>query len=198
MIRIATWLVVAAWLLPATATADQAPARGKFLVATEFVQGDLFAETVILLLHYNEHGAMGIVVNRPTDIEPKEILAEVDAIPDYDGAIFWGGPVEMYSLRALQRTDSPPAGLDAIVGSVHLVPIDESLEDAPRDPGRLRLFIGYAGWSPGQLDREMERGSWRVVPASDEHVFAKDPRALWKRLTPPSVHRAAVQSGHTL
>ncbi len=198
MMKIATWLVLVAWLLPAIATADQAPARGKLLVATEFVQGDMFAETVILLLHYNEHGAMGIVVNRPTDIEPEEILAEVDAIPDYDGEIFWGGPVEMYSLRALRRTDSPPTGLDAIVGSVHLVPIDETLEDAPRDPGSLRLFIGYAGWSPGQLDREMERGSWRVVPASDEHVFAQEPRALWKKLAPPSVHRAAVKSDRTL
>ncbi len=193
MNRIATWLVFGTWLLPATAPADQAPARGKLLVATEFVQGELFAETVVLLLHYNEHGAMGIVVNRPTEIDPEEILADVDAIPDYDGAIYWGGPVEMYSLRALQRTDSPPEGLDAIVGSVHLVPIDESLRRAPRDPESLRLFIGYAGWSPGQLDNEIEFGSWHIVQAAEEHVFAKDPRTLWKELSPPSVHRAAAR-----
>jgi len=188
-----TWLAFVVWLLPAAAGADQRPAKGKLLVATELVRGDVFAETVILLLHYDETGAMGIVVNRPTEVEPEELLADVDVISGYGGTLYWGGPVRMNSLRALLRSDTPPEGAQAIVDSVHQVPIDDWLKDGPTDLDNLRFFIGYAGWGAGQLDREMGVGSWHVVPASDENVFADDPRELWKRLTPPREHRAAAQ-----
>ena len=196
MKSIVTWLVLAAWLLPVTAVADR-PAKGRLLVATEVVQGEVFAKTVILLLHYDEHGAMGIVVNRPTDVELHEVLADVEVFSAYPGTLFWGGPVRMHSLRALLRTDSPPEGAEAIVGSVYQVPIDDNLKDWA-DPARLRYYIGYAGWSAGQLDRELARGSWLVVSASDDHVFSKEPRALWKRLSPPSEHRAATRTSFAL
>ncbi len=192
MKTIVTWLVFVVWLLPAAAGTDQQPAKGMLLVATELVRGEVFAEMVILLLHYDENGALGIVVNRPTDVAPKEVVADVGVFTGYGGTLYWGGPVQMNSLRALLRTDIPTKDAVAIVDSVHLVPIDDGLKNAPADLASLRLFIGYAGWGAGQLDREMDRGSWHVVPASDEHVFAKDPRALWKRLTPPRVHRAAT------
>ncbi len=192
MKKIVTWLLLAGWLLPAVAVADQQPARGKLLVATELVQGEVFARTVILLLHYDENGAMGIVVNRPTDIEPEELVDHVEAFSAYSGTLYWGGPVQMSSLRALLRTDAPPQGAEAIVGSVNLVHIDDTLMDPPADPASLRFFIGYAGWAAGQLDREMARGSWHVVPALEEHVFSEEPRELWKRLSPPREHRAAV------
>ena len=194
MNKIVTWLMFVVWLLPAAAGADQQPAKGKLLVATELVHGEVFAQTVILLLHYDEDGAMGIVVNRPTDVEPEEVVADVDAFSGYSGTLYWGGPVRMNSLRALLRTDTPPKGAEAIIDSVHQAPVDDALKDTPADQASLRFFIGYAGWAAGQLDHEMARGSWHVVPASEETVFAEDPRALWKRLTPPRVHRAAVQS----
>lgn len=198
MQTIVTWLLFAAWLLPVVSIADQRPEKGKLLVATELVGGDVFGQTVILLLHYDENGAMGIVVNRPTDIEAEELIADVDAIYSYSGTIYWGGPVRMNSLRALLRTDTPPKGAEAIVDSVHLVQIDDLLENIPPDQASLRFFIGHAGWHAGQLDREMEHGSWHVMPASDEHVFAEDPRALWKRLTPPREYRAAGGSAESM
>ena len=198
MKRIATWLAFIVWLLPTAAGADQQPAKGKLLVATELVRGDVFAQTVILLLHYDANGAMGIVVNRPTDVEPEEVVADVDAFSGYSGTLYWGGPVRMHTLRVLLRTDTSPKGAEAIVDSVHLVRIDDGLKETPADLANLRFFIGYAGWGAGQLDSEMNRGSWHVVPALDEHVFAEDPRTLWERLTPPRQHRAAVQSSHTL
>jgi putative transcriptional regulator len=156
-------------------------------VATELVHGDVFGQTVILVLHYDENGAMGIVVNRPTDIEPEELIADVDAISAYSGTLYWGGPVRMNSLRALLRTDKPPKGAEAIVDSVYLVRFDDGLKDTSAGLDSLRFFIGYAGWGAGQLDSEMDLGSWHVVPASDETVFAEEPRALWKRLTPPRI-----------
>lgn len=188
MKNIVTWLVVSALLLPA-AGAAQRPAKGKLLVSTEQVQGVVFSQTVILLLHYDATGAMGIVVNRPTDITPGEVIDDGDAFSTYSGTLYWGGPVQMYSLRALMRTDTPPPDAEAIVDSVHLVPVNDELENARADPASLRFFIGYAGWSAGQLDREMARGSWHVLPASDEIVFTEDPHALWQRLAPPPDNR---------
>lgn len=185
MKKFVTWLVCIIWLLPAMAGADQRLAKGKLLVATEMVQGELFAQTVILLLQYDRDGAMGLVVNRPTELEPEEFLADTDGISGYSGTLYWGGPVRMNSIRALLRTDTAPEAAQAIVDSVYQVPVDDSLMDAASYSSNLRLFIGYAGWGAGQLDREMALGSWHVVAASDGHVFAQDPRALWERLSPP-------------
>lgn len=193
MIRIPTWFVFVAWLLPVGAIADQVPAQGKLLIATELVQGELFEQTVVLLLHYDETGAFGLVVNRPTDVKPEELLADEDAIEGYSGTLFWGGPVQMDSLRALLLTDTPPAGAEQIIESVHLVSYEDALEGVPKDPASVRFFIGYAGWAPGQLDKEMAHGSWRVLPGSSEQVFVTEPRTLWKRLTPAQEQRAAVQ-----
>ena len=190
MPRILTWFVFAACLLPVAAGADELPARGKLLVATELVGGDIFAQTVILLLHYDETGAMGLVVNRPTEVGIDELVADDDAISAYSGLIYWGGPVQMNSLSALMNTDKAPEGAEIIIDSVYVVPVDRAVEKAPKDPSHLRLFIGFAGWAPGQLDHEMARGSWHVVPASADSVFAKDPGELWKQLAPAPEHRA--------
>lgn len=192
MLRLLTWLVGIAWLLPTAGNADNVPAQGKLLVATEVVQGEIFAKTVVLLLHYDETGAFGLVVNRPTDVKPDELLADEDAIAGYRGTLFWGGPVQMGSLRALLLTDEPPEGAEKIIESVYLVSYEDALEGVPKDPASLRFFIGYAGWAPGQLDNELARGSWRVLPASDELVFAEEPRGLWKRLAPVQEQRAAL------
>jgi putative transcriptional regulator len=192
IIRFLTSLVAVAWLLPAAVGADPGPAQGKLLVATELVQGELFADTVILLLHYDDTGAFGLVVNRPTEVKPEELLADEEGMAGYTGTLFWGGPVHMDSLRALLRTDEPPEDAEKIVESVYLVSFETALELGPADPALLRLFIGYAGWAPGQLDYELARGSWRVLPGSDDLVFADEPETLWKRLAPAEEQRAAA------
>ena len=188
-----TCLLFAVSLLPAAGRANLPPAKGRLLVATEVVGGEVFAQTVILLLHYDETGATGLVVNRPTDVLPEELLADADAIPGYDGTLYWGGPVQMHSLRALVRTDTPSGGADKIVESVYGVPFDVALQEAAMDPESVRFYIGYAGWAAGQLDHELARGSWHIQPASDEIVFAYDPELLWKRLLPAPAYRAAAE-----
>ena len=197
MSRILT-LFVFALLLPAVVSADLRPAQGRLLVATDVVHGELFAKTVVLLLHYDDTGAFGLVVNRPTDVEPGELLDDDETAKNYRGTFYWGGPVQMDSLRALMRTDDPPKDAEKIVESVYLVSIEDALEQGATDASTVRLLIGYAGWAPGQLDNEMSRGSWRVVPATDELVFADEPRGLWRQLTPAQEQRAAVQQGFGL
>jgi len=192
MIRFLASLVAIAWLLPAAVDAEPRLAQGRLLVATELVQGELFANTVILLLHYDDTGAFGLVVNRPTEVKPEELLADEEGIGGYTGTLFWGGPVHMDSLRALLRTDEPPEDAEEIIESVYLVSFEAALEQGPADPAALRLFIGYAGWAPGQLDFELARGGWRVLPGSDDLVFADQPENLWKRLAPAEEQRAAA------
>ena len=181
------------WFSPSAATAEQGLAKGSLLVANDQVVGDLFNKSVILLLHYDERGAMGIVVNRLTDVRPEDVFADSDVVADYRGTLFWGGPVQMNTVHVLVRSDSPPHGAETIVDRVHYVRSDAGLEDVPADAASLRFFLGYAGWAPGQLDAEMARGSWYVVPASDVNVFAEEPRRLWEKLIPPRNYRAAVQ-----
>jgi putative transcriptional regulator len=178
--------------MPAAAGADQQLGKGQLLVASEFVVGEIFAKTVILLLHYDDTGAMGLVVNRPTEVELAEVLADDEVVSAYSGTLYWGGPVRMSSLRALLHADTPPEDSQEVVDSVYQLPVDDALEEVAMDPASLRFFIGYAGWSAGQLDNELARGDWHVVPGSDELVFAGDPGLLWERLRPVNEYRAAA------
>ena len=195
MYRIATFLALVAWLTAATANADQQAAAGKLLVATDEVRGEIFARTLILLLHYDEAGAMGLVVNRPTDVAPTEVLDDPEAMSGYRGTLFWGGPVEMAGLRVLVRSDSPPEGAMMVVDKVHLVPFEVAMDGTPADAAILRIYIGYAGWTAGQLDYELASGSWDVRPATAELVFADDPQSIWEQLKPVREYRAAVEHG---
>ncbi|MDH4255227.1 MAG: YqgE/AlgH family protein [Gammaproteobacteria bacterium] len=191
MARILISLVLAASLLPGTVAADERPAKGKLLVATEVIHGDLFTRTVVLLLHYDASGAVGLVINRPTGVHPQELLADDEEIAAYDGTLYWGGPVDMNSVRAVLRSATPPPNAEPVVGTVYLLPYADALAEVSVGTSQLRFFIGMASWAPGQLNHELVRGSWVVVPATDERIFAQDPRLLWQRLAPHEVFRAA-------
>ena len=190
--RMLTGLVLVACVSYAVGAAE--PDKGRLLVATEVIQGDVFSQTVIVLLHYDDTGAAGLVVNRPTEVGITELFRDGDPMTGYEGTIYWGGPVEMGSLRAMLKTDEPPEGAENVIGSIYFVPLDETTKDILDEAGELRLFLGYAGWAPGQLDRELARGSWLVVPGTEERVFAKDTTGLWKKLAPRVEHRAAVDA----
>ena len=157
-------------------------------MSTEQTDGGIFAQTVILLLSYDDAGAAGLVVNRPTDVKASELFSGESPLSAYDGTIYWGGPVQMDTLLALSNTDRPPDGAEKILDSVYVVPFSEDVIAAPG----VRLFIGYTGWAAGQLDSELARGSWQLVPASGDGVFSKDPAGLWKRLLPRETYRAGL------
>jgi hypothetical protein len=104
----------------------------------------------------------------------------------------------MSSVRALLLADSPPDGAATIVDNIHLVSFDKAMAEGRFDPAGLRLFIGYAGWAPGQLDGELAIRSWEVVPASAELVFADDPGGIWQSLAPVLEYRAAIDQNERL
>ena len=185
-------LALACCVISHGVNADEDLGKGKLLVATEVVQGRAFAESVILLLKYDATGAVGLVVNRPTEALPAQALPELAGLDRYEGTLYWGGPVELFTLRALLHSDAPLDNAVLIFDRVYLAPLDENLLDGASSNANLRFFVGYAGWAPGQLEQELAFGSWHIVAATDALVFADDPGAIWRRLSTPPVRRVSV------
>ena len=185
-------LAICCFVISTSSAADEKPATGKLLVATDDVRGSSFFHTVILLLHYDESGALGLVINRPTEATPDELLPELEGIKDYEGVTYWGGPVRLATMRALHRTDSPTEDEIFVVDKVYQMPLDK-LPTGEKNQKNLRFFIGYAGWSPGQLDREILFGSWDIIQATEETVFTDDPDTIWETLSPPQSYRASAE-----
>lgn len=173
-------------------TAELMPAKGRFLVATELVRGSDFEESVILLLQYDERGAAGLIINKPTGAVPGDAMPDLAALQDYDGELYYGGPVGLNSIQALLRSASAPDPATNIVDDIYIVPINENTATGTAAAASLRFYVGYAGWGPGQLDGEIVAGSWNVVSATSESVFSNEPENLWRKLAPPETLRASL------
>jgi putative transcriptional regulator len=159
------------------------PEAGRFLVASRQVGGPVFAETIVLLVEKNDAGALGLIVNRPTSIPLSEIFPDVG--PKSAQRAYLGGPVAIGTIRALLRADRAPAAsarvTDEIFISSSAPVVHEAL--AAADAGRrVRAYLGYAGWAPGQLEDEIARGDWFVAVAEADAVFSDRPEALWDEL----------------
>lgn len=173
------------WFAPVIAAPT--PAQGMLLVASPDMRGTWFARSVILLIQHDEFGTVGLVINRPTEMAPADLLPEITGLTNLHGKLYIGGPVEGYGVMMLMRSDTPPADAEHVFADVYASGSPELLDDIlQRDDAakRLRLYAGYAGWVPGQLDAEIRRGSWIVVPADEKHVFSRDPERIWERLVP--------------
>ena len=148
----------------------------------------------MLLLNYDATGAAGLVINRPTEALPAQALPDYDGLDEYEGTLYWGGPVEVFTMRALIISDSPPDKSLQIFDGVHLAPMEESLMEGAASAESVRFYLGYSGWAPGQLERELAFGSWHITDASREVVFAGDPERVWRSLLPPPVQRVSVDA----
>jgi putative transcriptional regulator len=159
-------------------------APGKLLVAARGLPDPNFSETVILLADYNEKGAMGLVINRPTQVRVATAFPHLGLPQDYLPTLYAGGPVEPNGVLALHRSRRSRGDARGVVAGVHLLSARESLESllaARTGADRLRVYVGYAGWGPGQLERETLHGSWHVFSAEAAVVFDRDPDTLWPR-----------------
>ena len=184
MNRLPGLLAIAALMCSEAAFTGEQPAAGKLLVASEDADGSRFERTVILLLHYDEFGAQGLVINRESDAELADVFPQSEALASYKGALFWGGPVQMSTMRALLRTDDPPDDAIAVIDDVYRIAVDKPISGHEMNDAHIRFFIGYAGWSPGQLDRELRFGNWTVVTGDADVVFSADPASVWSTLRP--------------
>ncbi len=182
------FVVAAALSFPAATGADSELAQGKFLVASTRLNDPNFKWTVVLLLDYGAHGAMGLVINRPTETSLFDILPEIDALKDSEATAFVGGPVQVDRVTTLFRSgEAPDDEAHRVFADVYASRsrgLLQRLSNDAQDETSFRVYVGYAGWSPGQLDREVGRGDWHVVPADPETVFGRGSIRIWRNLIP--------------
>lgn len=160
-------------------------ARGKFLIAPRESQDPNFAGTVVLLIHYDDDGAVGLVINRPTKLPLSQLFDEVRSARKIGDVAYFGGPVELRDVLALCRSRKKPEASIRMFGDVYLLSTKAGLEKALSSkptPKTLRVYVGYTGWAPGQLEHELDLGAWRILPGDEESVFDADPAGVWPRL----------------
>ena len=158
---------------------------GRLLVATPTLEDPNFRRTVVLMLDHTEDGALGIVVNRPLDVDVSAVLPAWQPYTTAPGRLFQGGPVQLDSalgLVAVPGDGDEPVGVKRIVGSLGLIDLDTPPEIIVGGVAGLRIFAGYAGWSSGQLEGEITEGAWYVVESEPDDVFSLHPDTLWRRV----------------
>jgi putative transcriptional regulator len=138
---------------------------GKLLIASPSMP-DYFHRTVILVVEHTEEGAFGLVLNRPSETTVGEASPELAELIGDEHLIHVGGPVQPNAVTAIGDHSDPTAATKLVVGSVGMV----DLEDPPQ-LSRLRIYVGYAGWGPGQLDGELEEEAWIVEDAHPDDPF---------------------------
>ncbi|HUK55729.1 MAG TPA: YqgE/AlgH family protein [Nitrospiria bacterium] len=155
---------------------------GIFLFSSPRLHDPNFLHSVILLATYGPEGASGVIINRPTDVPLDKALPDMKGIRKLSKPIYFGGPVNMDMVLVLLRSDSPLEGAQKILGNIYFTASRKLLTDALEkpDPDRtVRVYAGYSGWAPMQLDAEFVRGDWVIMDADPGAVFAEDPSKIW-------------------
>lgn len=159
--------------------------QGQFLIAAPKLADPIFGRSVILMLEHNDTGALGIIINRRTEVPIGKVFPLPHVAKDREDPLFVGGPVQRQRIFVLMRAEqSPPAATEVVPDlfvSTRQPALDHVLEES-WSGDRFRVIAGYAGWSAGQLESEVKRGDWRFFPASAELVFDVPPEHLWDAL----------------
>jgi len=160
--------------------------KGVFLVAAPDTGGPYFSNSVVLLLEYDHTGAFGVIVNRPTDIPLAQIVPDIKGIENLKGNMFLGGPVAINHPLMLLWTDKKPGkAYNSVLDGVYYITEHKYMLDIieqMKPDDTVRVYAGYAGWHPGQLESEVERGGWVVLKADPYTVFDKNPDTIWNGL----------------
>jgi putative transcriptional regulator len=156
--------------------------RGRLLVATPELQDPNFRRTVVLVLEHTSDGALGLVLNRPTDTTLVGTLprwADLGAAP---AVVFVGGPVQPDAAIGLARRagDGEPEGFAPLFARIGTVDLDRDPQDVVPPIDSVRVYVGYAGWGPGQLDDELAAEGWYVVDLLPDDLWTSRPGDLWR------------------
>lgn len=152
------------------------------IVARSGLPDPNFRDSIVLVMNNVAPVPAGLIVNRATRIPVARLFPDVEALASLDDKIYFGGPVEVDSVSFLFRADAPPEDATQVLDGMYLSTNAELLRkllarDKPMEG--LRIFAGYAGWGPGQLQAEIERGDWKLVPADARAVFEAKPVRPW-------------------
>ena len=155
---------------------------GRLLVATPLLGDPNFDRTVVLLLEHGDEGALGVVLNRPSEVELAGPLPEWGRLAAPPSVVFVGGPVSQGAVIALARVESE-RDTDAwsrVLPRVGVLDLNRDVDSVDVSVEEVRVFTGYAGWGPGQLEGEIDEAAWFVVDAQPADAMAADPTTLWR------------------
>ena len=155
--------------------------KGQLLVADPSLLDPNFRRTVVLVGEHTDEGALGVVLNRASEATVEDAVPELSALIDDEELVHVGGPVQPSAIVVVADFADPEQAGALILDSVGFLPAEVD-PDAIGELRRARVFAGYAGWGPGQLDEELDEGSWIVAPALAEDVFTGDPEELWSEV----------------
>jgi putative transcriptional regulator len=157
---------------------------GQLLLATPRLLDPNFERTVVLVLDHDESGSLGVVLNRPSSVPVGEVLADWQGLTAAPGVLFVGGPVATDSALALAdvAAGEDPVGFRRLFGRVGIVDLDTPTELLGDVLEHVRVFAGHAGWGGGQLEAEVEEGSWYVLPSEPDDAFVASPEGMWARV----------------
>jgi putative transcriptional regulator len=181
------------WVATLAITGGAAQDPGALLVATSATRDTDFERTVIVLVEHDSHRATGLVLNRPVKITLAEVFPDLTAISARNQTGWAGGPV-LIGVNALLRSRSAVPHTDLLLPGVRLIsekPRIRAQIAGGAPAASIRVYLGVCGWGAGQLESEVRRGLWRVVPGSADAVFDPAPDSLWTRLA-----HSAVQTLH--
>jgi putative transcriptional regulator len=175
--------------------AERAPVPGDVLVASVLLADGVFNRSVVLVLDYDDEGALGVILNEISQTRLDSVLPEWVSAVSKPQLLYHGGPVSpngAICLASVANADEEPPGWrrlfaladsegrgDLSVGLLHLDTPIEIVTGAYRD---LRIFAGYSGWASGQLQAEIAEGMWHVLKADYADIFGAEPLDLWRRV----------------
>ena len=163
--------------------------QGKFLVATRQLRDPNFYRTVVLLLEHSQDSAMGLVINRPSSISMDTAMEKLKVPTKFTDPIYAGGPVEtsalfiLHSCQELGKLDVEVADGVFVTGSHDSFESLVSKGASCSHDCAFRIYCGYSGWGADQLEGEIQRGDWRLMPAECGIVFQRDPYDIWEQCT---------------
>jgi len=161
---------------------DSKPLTAILIVGKAELPDDDFADSVVLVMNNLGPGPVGIIVNRPTRITVPELFPDDARLAHLIGKVYFGGPVEFGAIWFLVRTTAPPERATQVLDGVYLSADRELLMKLlarPKPMENLRIFIGHAGWAPGQLESEIDRGAWTLQRADPDSIFKGKSEHLW-------------------
>ena len=156
--------------------------RGQLLIAGPSMLDPNFWRTVVLVVEHTDDGALGLVLNRPSETTVGEAVAQLEELVDPDDQLFVGGPVQPSAVIVLAEFDDPGEAALIAFADIGVLAAGASLQDAGVQVRSGRAFVGHSGWGPGQLDAELERGDWILEPARRDDAFSMQPDELWSQV----------------
>ena len=153
--------------------------RGQLLIAGPTLQDLNFWRTVVLVVEHNDDGALGLVLNRPSETTVGEVVPQLTELIDPAEDVLVGGPMQPGSVIVLADFRDPEDAAMIAFDEIGVMGAESEPSELAGEVRAARAFAGHAGWGPGQLDDELERGDWILEPAQRTDAFTTDPAELW-------------------